>query len=190
MESEPQALWQNWWVRGIGASLIVEALTRLIFETGWITALVNLLIKVELRVSLLTLLLSAVLVGLIVWRLAIWILEPDESSVDERDYTRDLIYSVVWEWNQTLTGLTNLTAICPECGRDLEEKHRSPSGGIGLRLVALRCGPCDNRWETKSSGLKKAVKKEIKKRIRTGEWKDAIEEVGTKDDPLPVPLDF
>ncbi len=91
-------------------------------------------------------------------------------------YRKDEIFGVhwAWRWTQTANGYAvdteSITPLCPGCVNELEWE------GWPSRY---KCTHCDELWgedrlqNLSSYQLPKAIAKEIRRRIRTHDWKDA-----------------
>ena len=85
---------------------------------------------------------------------------------DLDDYRRDDVLNAIWEWDD-LADANSLTPVCRRCQAELFLSEKKGSLECG-------CGCCDfqftlkgiNAWEYKS-----AVKLEIERRERTGQWR-------------------
>ncbi len=88
-------------------------------------------------------------------------------------YTVDSMFGVEWIWRWTISGPDYFTAICPACKAELGV----PSNGVFV------CAQCEKRHETSLPGEygmygrshidTSVVEKEMRRRIRTGDWMNA-----------------
>lgn len=166
------------------------------FETGWITPLAHLLadiLTLEVRTSFLALLLAAIALGCGVWRFAHWKLAPEQVSPTKNDYTRDLIVNVIWEWGWEFGEPVGLTAICPRCGAEMDEERRPVMSARRIEPSTafdnFTCRPCGDAWEFEGGNPRGSVKREIERRRRTGEWREAVAEYGSRSEPIDVPIE-
>lgn len=84
------------------------------------------------------------------------------------DYTADEIFGVDWTWRWAQWGVHALTALCPTCKNELDWSGHN-----------FRCSYCGKPFEFRASTSffhepGEVVKKEIRRRLRSGEWKSRL----------------
>ncbi len=88
------------------------------------------------------------------------------------NYSEDIFFGVKWRWKFAFNEICNLGCFCPDCNMELIPKsERNPY------VCALYCEKCKKYFSDLSSDnelpgneLIEKVKREIRKKIRTGEW--------------------
>lgn len=97
-------------------------------------------------------------------------------------YHSDLLFGVIWEWSFFGERIINLNCMCPECkGELVYEKHhkstRITRHGDEPDHIKLKCENCHEIRGKLMGQMDFAfgtVEREIRRKIRTGEWKEAI----------------
>ena len=101
--------------------------------------------------------------------------QETESEDDHKTYTKDRIFGSDWQWDWQYDGaIINLVPLCPNCSYqpDLERyKYGSlHAEKIGLKIECKKCG-FERGWQDNPKNVLKEVRKEIQRRVRTGEYK-------------------
>lgn len=98
-------------------------------------------------------------------------------------YRRDLLFGAIWEWSYYGERITNLWCICPTCNGELiyQVHHKSPlitrydDEPDNIKLICENCGEVRSKLKGQKDFALGTVEREIRRRIRTGEWKKSIE---------------
>jgi hypothetical protein len=128
-----------------------------------------------------------------------WVLQQDEEESDQAtgdgavsasqenvqldpyDYKMDEIKGVLWTWKwlRSIAKPNKPIPLCPKCGMEMEWTSSSRTGS------SVKCPKDDYECEWKSSRdeVKDYVKREVLRRVRTGEYNDYT---STTDVPLPI----
>lgn len=92
-----------------------------------------------------------------------------EIKVEEEflKYTKDTIYDIPyrWEWNQGK--IYNLDSFCPECDGILSSNYDS---FYITSKIEVSCENCDFQLIQEKDYSTSTIKREIERRIRTGEY--------------------
>ncbi|CAM3948866.1 hypothetical protein [Mesobacillus zeae] len=100
-------------------------------------------------------------------------------------YRKDRIDNILWifEWYRGFDGRLTLTnssphPICPDCMNDLVLSNKSPEGFYSNRPTRFVCENCSfsQRLENDPEDYILKIKREIVRRIRTGEWRKSQQE--------------
>ncbi len=87
-------------------------------------------------------------------------------------YTEDRLFNAVWRWEYGSSGIWNLACFCQSCESRLV--YSEARVGYGRNVTKLICEHC-TREVSETEGdydyLEARVKREIDRRIRTGEYK-------------------
>jgi len=99
--------------------------------------------------------------------------QPDESY---EDYTSDTFFGISWHWRYCRGRLVDdVTARCPRCSGLLD----SHEWGYSLTLTCDHCGFEKSFNNMDSLTLRERVRKEIDRKLVTGEYKSVVR----RDDP-------
>jgi hypothetical protein len=107
----------------------------------------------------------------------ILISKPPPRLISWQDYKMDNIDGIKWVWSWYRNDVSDLIALCPVCMCELESKQHPYKLGTDLY-----CQKCDKYIDlnTSMNEFKEKVKKEIRRRVRTGEYKDVVLEENLK----------
>jgi hypothetical protein len=120
--------------------------------------------------------------GLYMW----WLFTEEDGEMTREDYTSDHIEGVEWMWEWEEDEVYSLNPICPECSMDLSldevtEVIDTPSLPSQLQSMSkpvtvgaeTECDGClfNYKWDKGPKEVRSYVEKEIKRRVRTGEYK-------------------
>jgi hypothetical protein len=103
----------------------------------------------------------------------------------EKHYRQDRIDSILWifEWYRGYDGKLNLTnrsphPICPDCMNDLVVSNKTAEGYHSNRPIRFVCENCgfSHKLETNLDEYKMKIEREIIRRVRTGEWRNSLQE--------------
>ncbi|MFH1268993.1 MAG: hypothetical protein ABIK89_24975, partial [Planctomycetota bacterium] len=98
-------------------------------------------------------------------------------------YRTDLIFGVRWFWRWEGSGIEGLTGLCPTCRNEIH-----PEKGYMDNEYQFACSRCGGLGQSPPAcGLLpgEVVEKEIRRRVRAGEWRAPVERFG--DDNYPGP---
>lgn len=98
-------------------------------------------------------------------------------------YHSDLFFGPIWEWSYIGERIINLNCICPKCkGELIYEKHhksmritRYDDEPDHIKLICENCGEVRGKLMGQMDFALGTVEREIRRKIRTGEWKESIE---------------
>lgn len=98
-------------------------------------------------------------------------------------YRRDFLFGAIWEWSYVGERIMNLNCMCPACKGELiyQEHHKSPfitkydDEPDNIKLICENCGDIRGKLMGNMNFALGTVEREIRRRIRTGEWKKSIE---------------
>lgn len=100
-------------------------------------------------------------------------------------YKKDQINNILWifEWYHEFDGKLTLTnesphPICPKCMNDLVLSNKTPEGYYSNRPTRFACENCgfSQKFENDSEEYLLKIKREIIRRIRTGEWRESLQD--------------
>ncbi|MCM3571193.1 hypothetical protein [Neobacillus mesonae] len=100
-------------------------------------------------------------------------------------YKKDRIDNILWifEWYRGYDGRLTLTnesphPICPNCMNDLVLSDRTSEGYYSNRPTRFACENCgfSQKFENDPEEYILKIKREIIRRIRTGEWRESLQE--------------
>ncbi|MGD7048586.1 hypothetical protein FZC83_07185 [Rossellomorea marisflavi] len=103
----------------------------------------------------------------------------------EKHYRQDRIDNILWifEWYHGFDGKLTLRnasphPICPNCMNDLVLSNRTPEGHYSNRSTRFTCENCgfSQKFENDPEEYILKIKREIIRRIRTGEWRDSLQQ--------------
>ena len=97
-------------------------------------------------------------------------------------YRRDLLFGVIWEWSYSGERIINLNCMCPRCKGELvyQEHHKSlritryNDEPDNIKLICEKCGEISGKLMGQMAFALGTVEREIRRKIRTGEWKNSI----------------
>lgn len=177
-------------VTGLVSALLTPVVERLLasigISFGWLSRLSAGVVSVITYRIQAWLVLAILAGGWVIFRVVKSLLSDEK---DPNDYTADKIFGVLWEWRWDRFSPDKFIPICPECGltleisgayplppEDEEEKHTTvPAPKLGPPVGSqTECEKCafEKEWDMKPDELRKRVKKEIVRRLRSDEWKD------------------
>ena len=96
-------------------------------------------------------------------------------------YSTDNLFGAIWEWTYNGKQVVELWCLCPECKSELVYEEHRRSNRItryndeadNTKFICAKC----QQVRVKLSGLLKyalaTVEREIRRKIRTGEWKES-----------------
>lgn len=110
---------------------------------------------------------------------------PDGPNI--YSYREDMFQGVVWAWRYANVDML-IVDIVPHCPDDYTELILIPYHSI----VFLKCETCGNTWPTQipfnnysAEGLRGVIKRQIRRKLDTGEWKDVVESYKPIDPAKP-----
>lgn len=107
--------------------------------------------------------------------------EPKEPGVFDL-YRSDCLFGAIWEWSYSGERIINLSCLCPECEGELVYLKYSKSPLLTRFAdepdhIKFKCEKCDKIRGKLMGDMSFAlgtVEREIRRKIRTGEWKESI----------------
>lgn len=98
-------------------------------------------------------------------------------------YRRDLLFGAIWEWSYDGENIKNLNCMCPSCEGELVYERHPKSPRItryddepdNIKLICENCGEIRGKIMGQMNFALGTVEREIRRKIRTGEWKESIE---------------
>lgn len=176
--AQQNSFWAD--VRGTAVTTIVGTVLTGILYAAWEPVREKLSHSVTVPVWVV---LSAALAAYMLYRYGKWRGTRARLGPEKPEYHRyvaDLIDGVVWRWNWNESGqIRNMIACCPTCDLELVAEEVLGGWSPGLRgksKTAFSCKKCSARAATvdgTSHENEASVRKEIARKIRTGEWKEA-----------------
>ena len=89
-----------------------------------------------------------------------------------QSYTEERLFNAVWRWEYGSSGIWNLACFCQSCeSRLVYSEGQIGYGGNVTKLIAEHCTREVSETEGDYDYLEARVKREIDRRIRTGEYK-------------------
>lgn len=155
------------WISGVCASLVASFIFELkpwVWGVEWLTSLLT-WFKSSVTISVWGLILSFTIPFII-----FVIIKNIDSELHWDDYKQDNFFGVRWHWHWGSygNGIQSLFPLCPNCMYELSEIEsvymRESTG-----LQCEKCGFCKD-FSINISDLLERVKKEIRRKIRTGEY--------------------
>jgi len=97
-------------------------------------------------------------------------------------YRSDLLFGAIWEWSYIGERIINLNCICPKCKGELvyEKHHKSTritrygDEPDHIKLICENCNEIRGKLMGQMDFALGTVEREIRRKIRTGEWKKSI----------------
>ncbi len=109
-------------------------------------------------------------------------IDPDNP---QHVYTSDRIWEVNWEWAWTPSGeVGEVEALCPRCQDEIGWGEIYPDRRMTTRVAGLvigiefLCSACGHSARARILDALEDAKREIRRRVRTGEWKGAKDRLG------------
>ena len=109
--------------------------------------------------------------------MCIFLIIKENKSPEFKAYTEDLLFNVKWRWNWSQNKIDNLWCYCPSCDATLVYDDRTcRSFYSDIKKTDFICENCNSKVVSSVNGGDKnyvigAAKREIDRRIRTGEYK-------------------
>lgn len=101
----------------------------------------------------------------------------------DNHYFKDDFFGATWQWNYGYNTFLNLWCFCPQCNMELVFHEVYPSGYKSLyenpshtEFVCDRCQTTRAKIEGDKNHALGKVEREIRRRIRTGEWQAGLKE--------------
>ncbi|GEM_PF-907891 len=162
------------WLRGICATIFHWLWSVIVYIASFFTHKVNVPIW---------LLLVIIFLAIILMRIIQFFIKGDECEDHTEDYTQDSIFGVVWRWNMSYGNIHNLMAFCPRCDLELvyheqRHDHYKPSRLYPAEFTQFECENCSigsDKINGEHLHYLDRVEREIRRRYRTGEWKQEKE---------------
>lgn len=97
-------------------------------------------------------------------------------------YRSDLLFGAIWEWSYDGERIKNLNCMCPKCkGELIYQKHyKSPlitrydDEPDNIKLMCENCKEIRGKLMGQMDFALGTVEREIRRKIRTGKWKESI----------------
>lgn len=169
------------------ASLIFEAFTSF-HPLTLISSLVRyflglLTFKISISVWMLILVALAIPVVVVVVLIGLNSLEASKSvrtqsdNLRWTDYISDVIFEIRWMWGWYGQEIRRLTALCPKCLNELLPSIEDSRGVISYDTQSFLCDHCgfQKDFPISTFQVERKVQKEIRRRLRTGEFIQELE---------------
>lgn len=98
------------------------------------------------------------------------------EAVDDSflSYREDIFFNMRWRWRWTQDGVTDIACYCPQC--DLQLIPQDLHGETGFSCE--RCGQDVYKVDGNMYQFELRIAREVQRKARTGEWKNAVEKKG------------
>ncbi|WFB37574.1 hypothetical protein P3T73_07350 [Kiritimatiellota bacterium B12222] len=101
------------------------------------------------------------------------------TNVEKESYNHDTIFGVHWRWSGGAAHINNLWCFCPKCDAELvyheqRQDYRDVSfldSAHFTQFVCENCSLCSHELDGDQYAAVARVKREIRRRFRTSEWK-------------------
>ena len=99
-------------------------------------------------------------------------------------YFQDNLFGTIWRWAYGYNAFSNLWCFCPSCDNELVFKEVYSSSYKGLydgpnqtEFICERCQTTRAKIEGDKNHALGKVEREIRRKIRTGEWQTVLKEI-------------
>lgn len=127
---------------------------------------------------LLVLVAISLVVAYVVIRLYIESRTESIAPLTFRDYRKDHFEGLDWYWSyNAVDAIILLHPCCPQCQLQLEGKYQySGHGGLRITYTCESCNAVRAKFEEHEDSVKDRIQRFIQQKLRTGSWKQIVEQ--------------